>query len=420
MPRKTRTKPIAVFEHGTRIYAPTTGEPRYRVVGKDPLAGRRFFNKFKSEEPARERAREVEQLIADAVEIEEAKRAKDREPRTVRNLAARYQSDYLTGKSKRFQGKQEGILRLHVLPTIGDHLLKDWTSAESEGVLTKARNAGLSDAYVQDIGAAMRALVTYARRLRWLTAQSDDPMWLVSYSKKAEVQGEHVAFIPRSTLPTDDHCEALFSAMEKLKYKRWALAMRLKHRSGLRWGELIALQPIDLEFEPSRVVHVRRAVELPTKGRPSIKRPKNNHTRTSIFPKSLVDSLQELVDEVQATAGPTGLLFPSRTGGIIRRSNFQQIWIRAADKAGWPMTSPRKKTDGYGKKNKGWRWTGAAKWTLHDLRHVAACWMLFDLGLEPPVVAEFLGHSDPSFTVRRYVGIRGNPEEAATLATDAW
>lgn len=52
------------------------------------------------------------------------------------------------------------------------------------------------------------------------------------------------------------------------------------------------------------------------------------------------------------------------------------------------MRSPLKKTTGSGEKNKGWKWTGAAKWTPHDLRHVAACWMLFDLGLEPPVVAE--------------------------------
>lgn len=415
--RNSRTKPLAIFEHGTRVYAPTASRPTFRVVGNDPVTGRRFFHRLTTEELARERAREVELLIAKSVEVQ---RAKERAPRTVRNLADRYQSDYLTGKSKRFQERQEGILRLHVLPHVGDRLVNNWTSAESEGVLTKARNAGLSDAYVQDIGAAMRALVTYARRLRWLTAQSDDPMWLVSYSKRAEVQGEHVAFIPRSTLPTDEQCEALFSAMEKLKYQRWALAMRLKHRSGLRWGELIALQPVDIEFESARIVHVRRAVEQPTRGRPSIKRPKNNHTRTSIFPKSLVDPLQELVDEVRATAGPTGLLFPSRSGGIIRRSNFQQIWIRAANKAGWPMTSPLKKTAGSGEKNKGWKWTGAAKWTPHDLRHVAACWMLFDLGLEPPVVAEFLGHADPSFTVRRYVGIRGNPEQAATLATDAW
>lgn len=414
--RRSRSKPVAVFEHGTRIYAPTASQP-YRVVGQDPVTGRRFFNRLATEEAARERAREVEQLIASSVEIQRAKREA---PRAVRNLAARYQSDYLVGKSTRFQEKQEGILRLHVLPTIGDHLVKDWTSADSEGVLTKARRAGLSDAYVQDIGAAMRALVTYARRLRWLTAQSDDPMWLVSYSKKATIQGEHVAFIPRSTLPTDEQCDALFTAMEQLDHGRWALAMRLKHRSGLRWGELIALQPVDLEFEPARLVHVRRAVEQPKKGPPSIKRPKNGHTRRSIFPKSLVGPLKELVDEVTATAGPSGLLFPSATGRIIRRTTFQQLWIHAAETAGWPMTSPRKKSTGYGEKNKGWKWTGGAEWTPHDLRHVAACWMLYDLGLEPPVVAEFLGHSDPSFTVRRYVGVRGNPEQAATLATDAW
>jgi hypothetical protein len=37
--------------------------------------------------------------------------------------------------------------------------------------------------------------------------------------------------------------------------------MRLTHRAGLRWGELVALQAQDIEFEPARVVHVRRAVE---------------------------------------------------------------------------------------------------------------------------------------------------------------
>lgn len=415
--RSRSNKPIARFEHGTRVYAPTPSHPRYRVVGQDPLTGRRFFHRLPSEDRARDKAREVEQLIASSVEV---KRARDEAPRTVRNLAKLYVSDFLAGKSTRYQEKQESILRLRVLPAIGDRLVKDWSSAESERVLTTARTDGLSDAYVQDIGAAMRGLVTYARRLRWLTAQSDDPMWLVSYSKKASVQGEHVVFIPRATLPTDEQCAELFAAMEELGYRRWATAMRLKHRSGLRWGELIVLRPIDIEFEPARVVHVRRAVEQPSKGKPSIKQPKNNRTRTSIFPKSLIDPLAELVDEVTAKAGPTGLLFPSKSGRIMRRTTFQQIWVHAADEAGWPMTAARKRSAGYGEKNKGWRWTGAAKWTPHDLRHVAACWMLFDLGLDPAVVAEFLGHADPSFTVRRYVGVRGDAHQTATAATDAW
>lgn len=84
------------------------------------------------------------------------------------------------------------------------------------------------------------------------------------------------------------------------------------------------------------------------------------------------------------------------------------------------MNAPLHRTAGYGQHDQGWRWTGSAKWTVHDLRHVAACWMLFDLGLDPAIVAEKLGHADPAFTVKRYVGIRGNPDEQATALTDNW
>ncbi len=49
---------------------------------------------------------------------------------------------------------------------------------------------------------------------------------------------------------------------------------------------------------------------------------------------------------------PERLLFPNGSGGIIRRSNFQQIWIPAADAAGWPMTTPLQRTRGYGTRNK--------------------------------------------------------------------
>jgi integrase len=77
-------------------------------------------------------------------------------------------------------------------------------------------------------------------------------------------------------------------------------------------------------------------------------------------------------------------LCPSASGRIIRRSNFQQIWIRTADAASWPMATPLQRTAGYGQTNKGWRWTGAAKRSPHDLRHVAASWMLFDLSLDLP------------------------------------
>lgn len=130
--------------------------------------------------------------------------------------------------------------------------------------------------------------------------------------------------------------------------------------------------------------------------------------------------MAELVEKTVSREGPEGLLFPSASGRIVRRSNFQQVWIRTADAASWPMAAPLQRTAGYGQTNKGWRWTGAAKWSPHDLRHVAACWMLFDLGLDPAVVADKLGHADPNFTIKRYIGVRGNPDTAAMAITDQW
>jgi hypothetical protein len=46
--------------------------------------------------------------------------------------------------------------------------------------------------------------------------------------------------------------------------------------------------------------------------------------------------------------------------------------------------------------------------------------MLFDLGLDPAVVADELGHADPNFTIKRYVGVHGNPDTATMAVTDEW
>lgn len=201
-------------------------------------------------------------------------------------------------------------------------------------------------------------------------------MWMVSCSKRATIQGAHAVYVPRNSLPTDEQCSQLFMAMEHPGESVWALATRLKHRSGLRWGELTALQADDIRFDP-RVVHVRQTVEQGQRGLPRMKLPKNGRTPTTIFAKSVVDDLAEHIERVRAERGSNGLLFPGRRGDIMRRFTFQVIWIKAADAAGWPRRRPLQRTSGYRGKGSGWRCTGAAEWSPHDLRHVAACWMLF-------------------------------------------
>jgi hypothetical protein len=46
--------------------------------------------------------------------------------------------------------------------------------------------------------------------------------------------------------------------------------------------------------------------------------------------------------------------------------------------------------------------------------------MLFDLKLDPAVVALLLGHANANFTRTRYVGVRGDPRGALTKSTEQW
>ena len=192
------------------------------------------------------------------------------------------------------------------------------------------------------------------------------------------------------------------AALDDAGHHGWSLAMQLKHRCGARWGELIALRPVDLEFGERRVVRIHRAVEQSRQGF-AIKTTKNRQRRVSTFPASLVEPLRGWSDDVERQRGPEGLLFPGPDGGFANRRAFQRTWARAANDAGWPMKRPT-----------------AALWHPHDLRHVAACWLLFDVGLDPAVVSNLLGHANAAFTLSRYVGVRGDLSATVTAATEAW
>lgn len=392
--RTYRKKPLAVFERGTRLYAPSVGEPRYRVVASD-VTGKRMFFKFDREDDARAKARELELFLRSATPV----RGSADEPRTVAALAHRYLA-HLQGRSLRYRERQEYLLRCWILPNLGDALVSQWNSADSDAVLNKAR-LQLGSASVQNVGSTMRSLVTFAHKSRWLPRELD-PMWLVSYSIKSEYQGQAVGFTPRKSLPTDEECAALFASLDAAGHHQWSVAMKLKHRCGARWGELIALRACDLEFEPNRVVRIHRSVEQSKHGR-TIKKTKNEHTRASIFPASMSTEIATHVDAVRSLQGDEALLFPGPDGDFMERRRFLRIWVRAAKAAGWPLNAPT-----------------SARWHPHDLRHVAACWMLFDVKIDAAIVSSMLGHANAAFTLSRYVGVRGNAEAQVTALTDDW
>lgn len=393
--RKYRRKPFAVFEHGTRIYAPTPTEDCYRVSASEDGTGKRLSFKFAREDDARAKARELEAFRASRTPIYGGKSG----DRTVGVLAGLY-IEHLKTRSTRYRERQDYLLRCWILPEIAEVTVSEWTPAMSEVVLGKARKK-LAAQTVQGVGSCMRSLVTFAHKSRWLPRQVD-PMWSVSYSAKAEYQGQAPLFVPRESLPNDVQCAALFDALVGLGEPTWALAMRLKHRSGVRWGELIALRPRDIEFSPGRVVHVVRAVEQSSEGK-AFKTTKNYQKRKTVFPASLADELSRHITNVREQRGDDALLFPQGDDEIADRGTFPRLWVRAAKAAGWKVSSTKK-----------------AQWHPHDLRHVAACWMLFDVKIDPAVVSRMLGHANPAFTLSRYVGVRTGADAATNALTESW
>ncbi len=134
-----------------------------------------------------------------------------------------------------------------------------------------------------------------------------------------------------------------------------------------------------------------------------MKTTKNKQKRSSLFPASLRNDLAEHVERVRQECGDQALLFPRPDGEPAERRQFLRLWTRAARDAAWPMRSPT-----------------VANWHPHDLRHVAACWMLFDVGIDAATVSLMLGHANPAFTLSRYVGVRVGAAAMTNALTERW
>ena len=158
------------------------------------------------------------------------------------------------------------------------------------------------------------------------------------------------------------------------------LMFKLLACTGLRVSEALALQVKHLDLDGSAPhVRVRRA-EI--RGR--IEPPKTRYGRRNVPLDA--DLVQELRGHLAARedCGADALLFPSRTGGFLDRSNLRnRVLIPAAQEAGAP-------------------WAG-----FHTFRHTCAS-LLFGRGSNAVQVQRWLGHHSPAFTLSTYVHLLPN------------
>ncbi len=154
---------------------------------------------------------------------------------------------------------------------------------------------------------------------------------------------------------------------------RYQMMVLLAIETGLRWGELIALRPCDIDMT-THIVLVRRTIgEVAKKHSPTGQRiylkdhPKDDEQRSVQIDAATCQQLQEHTRDNDID--DDGLLFTSSTGTALSRNNFRtKFWTPAVNAAKIQQNV-----------------------TFHNLRAAHASWLLAG-GADIIVVQERLGH----------------------------
>lgn len=167
--------------------------------------------------------------------------------------------------------------------------------------------------------------------------------------------------------------------------------------TGMRWGELAALRPRDLDPLNGRI-HIRRnAVYLDNEKKWHINTTLKNHKRRSVaVPKAVMDK----VLAVSAHRGRDELIWQSRTGTPMH-SPGHKTWFDGAVKRMIKSTNKaieKAKAEGTPEPRT------FERVTPHGLRHVAAG-LLVNAGANVKVVQIQLGHADAAETLNTYADL---------------
>ncbi len=143
--------------------------------------------------------------------------------------------------------------------------------------------------------------------------------------------------------------------------------------TGLRWGELAALQCKDVSLL-NRTVKVEKAISTGARGEKIVSPTKTHQVRTVPFPKELLPEISALIESKPADSP----LFQMQGGGVLDYNNFMSRVFRPAVAR-----------------------TGMKEVGFHTLRHTTAS-LLISKGAPITAVAGILGHASTQMTLDVY------------------
>jgi integrase len=128
----------------------------------------------------------------------------------------------------------------------------------------------------------------------------------------------------------------VFALSEAIEPRYRALVLMATF-TGLRWGELCALRPTDIDLE-ARIVRVERSLTELENGRLAFGPPKTEAGRRTVgYPELISSAVRWHVSCFAQGPAGNGLVFMGPAGAALRRGNFRRrVWLPALSKAGVP------------------------------------------------------------------------------------
>jgi integrase len=211
----------------------------------------------------------------------------------------------------------EDLLRLHILPSLGQTAIAGLTPSKVRGW-----NAALAAEHPSTASKAYRLLSTMMRNA------VDDDLIAKTPCKVIGAATEHAAERPIATV-------AEIEALSKAMPDHLRLLVELASWCQLRRGELLALKRRDVDLMHS-TIRIERSRTFRRDGRSITKSPKTKSgTRTLSIPSNILQTLEIHLNEY-TSSDKEALLFTSRSGSPLTATNLQRDWANARMSIGRP------------------------------------------------------------------------------------
>ena len=285
--------------------------------------------------------------------------------------------------SVRTYERKEEIIRLHIVPSLGNKKLKNLSPNDLQRLYREKLDSGLASRTVNQIHRTLNGALNEAVKWRII------PYNVCSVVTPPKCIGNEMNVL------TLEQVEQL---LDSAKGDRFEALYALAVTTGMRRGELLGLKWEDVDMNVS-TVRVKRSLVLIRAGLVFVP-PKSAKSRRSItLTSGVVESLKKhkaYQDEERLGKRwrENSLVFPTTVGTPIYPHHFVRRYFKELlKKANLPDVR------------------------FYDLRHTCAT-LLLTKGVHPKIVQELLGHSSISITLDTYSHVLPNMQEKAVRAME--